>query len=69
MEDIIIQSGAFLLMFPCLWGVFYKISSNENLIEIIVLFFIGSFVMRGAGCCINDFFDKDLDQKSFKNKK
>ena len=55
-------------MFPCLWGVFYKISYNQNLIEIIVLFFIGSFVMRGAGCCINDFFDKDLDQKVSRTK-
>ena len=61
-------TGAFLLMFPCLWGVFYKISYNQNLIEIIVLFFIGSFVMRGAGCCINDFFDKDLDKKVSRTK-
>ena len=40
----------------------------ENLIEIIVLFFIGSFVMRGAGCCINDFFDRELDRKVSRTK-
>ena len=61
--------GALLLMWPCLWGVFYQISVNENLIEIIVLFIIGSFVMRGAGCCINDFFDRDLDKKVTRTKK
>ena len=61
--------GAFLLMFPCLWGVFYQINPNENLIEIIILFLVGSFVMRGAGCCINDFFDKDLDKKVLRTKK
>ena len=41
--------GALLLMWPCLWGVFYKTNNHENLIEIILLFVIGSFVMRGAG--------------------
>ena len=61
--------GALLLMWPCLWGVFYQVSVNENLIEIIVLFIIGSFVMRGAGCCINDFFDRDLDKKVTRTKK
>ena len=68
MEGIIIQQ---VLSFLCshAYGVFfYKISYNQNLIEIIVLFFIGSFVMRGAGCCINDFFDKDLDQKVSRTK-
>ena len=55
--------GAFLLMFPCFWGTFYRINPAENLIEIIVLFFIGSFVMRGAGCCINDFFDRIRTEK------
>ena len=63
MDDITIQLVLFFLMFPCLWGVFYQINNNENLIEIIILFLVGSFVMRGAGCCINDFFDKDLDKK------
>ena len=61
--------GALLLMWPCLWGVFYQVSVNENLIEIIMLFIIGSFVMRGAGCCINDFFDRDLDKKVTRTKK
>ena len=60
--------GAFLLMFPCFWGTFYRINPAENLIEIIVLFFIGSFVMRGAGCCINDFFDRELDRKVSRTK-
>ena len=60
--------GALLLMWPCLWGVFYKTNNHENLIETILLFVIGSFVMRGAGCCINDFFDRDLDKKVTRTK-
>ena len=61
-------TGAFLLMFPCLWGFFYQLSPDTNLIKFIVLFFVGSFVMRGAGCCINDFLDKDLDRKVSRTK-
>ena len=30
---------------------------------IMVLFFIGAFVMRGAGCTWNDITDRDLDDK------
>ncbi len=30
---------------------------------IIVLFFVGAFVMRGAGCTINDILDRDIDGK------
>ena len=60
--------GALLLFFPCLWGIFYQINESLNLIKFIILFLIGSFVMRGAGCCINDFFDKDLDKKVLRTK-
>ena len=56
-------TGAFLLMWPCFWGVLYNPSYRSDYLLTLFLFFIGSFVMRGAGCCINDFFDKDLDKK------
>ena len=56
-------TGAFLLMWPCFWGVLYNPNLNGNYIYSLFLLFIGSFVMRGAGCCINDFFDKDFDKK------
>ena len=56
-------TGAFLLMWPCFWGVLYNPNLSGNYLFTLILLFIGSFVMRGAGCCINDFFDKDLDKK------
>ncbi len=56
-------TGAFLLMWPCFWGVLYNPNFSGNYLFTLLLLFIGSFVMRGAGCCINDFFDKDLDKK------
>ncbi len=62
-------TGAFLLMWPCFWGVFYELNYSTEIIKILILFFIGSFVMRGAGCCINDLLDKDLDKKVSRTRK
>ena len=54
-------TGAFLLMWPCLWGVAFQVTDINIFIKYSFLFFIGSFIMRGAGCCINDLFDKKFD--------
>jgi len=56
-------SGSFLLMWPCFWGAMVQINDNILFVKSLLLFLVGSFVMRGAGCCINDFFDKDLDKE------
>ena len=56
-------TGAFLLMWPCFWGVLYNPNFEDDYLFTLFLLFMGSFIMRGAGCCINDFFDKDLDKK------
>jgi 4-hydroxybenzoate polyprenyltransferase len=58
--------GSWLLLMPCWWsaalaaGVAGDVS---RLPLVIVLFFIGAFVMRGAGCTWNDITDRDLDAK------
>jgi 4-hydroxybenzoate polyprenyltransferase len=58
--------GSWLLLMPCWWsaalaaGVLGKV---DQLPLVIVLFFIGAFVMRGAGCTWNDITDRDLDAK------
>jgi 4-hydroxybenzoate polyprenyltransferase len=58
--------GLWLLLMPCWWsaalaaGVAGDVS---RLPLVIVLFFIGAFVMRGAGCTWNDITDRDLDAK------
>jgi 4-hydroxybenzoate polyprenyl transferase len=53
--------GIFLLFWPCSWGV--ALSSAQIKWHLIILFFIGSFIMRAAGCIINDISDRQLDSK------
>ena len=55
-------AGAILLMWPCYWGALANMNS-EHIIHALIFFTLGSFVMRGAGCCINDIFDKKFDEK------
>src|ERR1700730_15247279 len=56
--------GSWLLLMPCWWsaalaaGVAHDI---HRLPLVIALFFVGAFVMRGAGCTWNDITDSDLD--------
>ena len=58
--------GFMLLFWPCSWGLAYSFSMTKNveqLIYYIVLFFLGSVLMRSAGCIFNDIVDKDFDKK------
>ena len=41
----------------------HRAQTSSRLPLTIVLFFIGAFVMRGAGCTWNDITDRDLDAK------
>jgi 4-hydroxybenzoate polyprenyltransferase len=58
--------GSWLLLMPCWWsaalaaGVLGKVG---QLPLTIMLFFVGAFVMRGAGCTWNDITDRDLDAR------
>ncbi len=54
--------GALLLMWPCFWGALANFQNTLILIESLFLFSLGSLVMRGAGCCINDIFDRKIDK-------
>ena len=58
--------GFMLLFWPCLWGLTLAHHYNgriEIYIKYIILFFLGSVLMRSAGCIFNDIVDKDLDKK------
>lgn len=66
-------TGIFLLLIPCLLAIalnikIYQVNLNLSLLKIIVFFFIGSVLMRSAGCIINDLFDKNFDKKVFRTK-
>ena len=58
--------GFMLLFWPCSWGLAYayNIDQDANLfIYYLILFFLGSVLMRSAGCIFNDVVDKDFDKK------
>jgi 4-hydroxybenzoate polyprenyltransferase len=53
--------GTWLLLFPAWWGL--ALASERGFpIKEALLFAVGAFVMRGAGCTINDMIDKDMDR-------
>jgi len=58
--------GIMLLFWPCTWGLAYAYSIEQNLNQFLyylLLFFLGSVLMRSAGCIVNDIVDKDIDKK------
>lgn len=57
--------GSWLLLLPCWWSAALSAdpSRHFDLWRTLALFFIGAFVMRGAGCTWNDITDRKLDAK------
>jgi|TARA_B110001452_G_C15219720_1_gene422840 4-hydroxybenzoate polyprenyltransferase len=58
--------GFMLLFWPCSWGLAFANNFNQNtniFLYYLILFFLGSILMRSAGCIFNDIIDKDLDNK------
>ena len=58
--------GFMLLFWPCSWGLAFAYNENQNLnlfLYYLILFFLGSVLMRSAGCIFNDIVDKDFDKK------
>ena len=58
--------GFMLLFWPCLWGITIAYDFNDSLDLFIfysLLFFLGSVLMRSAGCIVNDIADKNFDKK------
>jgi len=63
--------GFMLLFWPCAWGLTlaYDFSQNlNNYFFYLTLFFLGSILMRSAGCIINDIADKEFDKKVLRTK-
>lgn len=56
--------GSFLLFWPCGWSI--AIAAQPGCLPdltTLALFAAGAVIMRGAGCTINDMWDKDIDAK------
>ena len=58
--------GSWLLLLPCWWSAALASALAHDVRRLpltVVLFFIGAFAMRGAGCTWNDITDRDLDAR------
>ena len=63
--------GFMLLFWPCAWGLTLSYNFSEELYKYVfylILFFLGSVLMRSAGCIVNDIFDRDIDKKVSRTK-
>src|SRR5512145_834236 len=52
--------GIWLLLWPALWALWISADGHPDE-RIFVIFLLGTFVMRSAGCVINDFADREFD--------
>lgn len=67
--------GVWLLLWPCWWSILMAAPQGANamaagntcqllfILHLMLLFAVGSVVMRGAGCAYNDIVDRDIDAK------
>jgi len=53
--------GTLLLLWPTLWAL-WTAGQGMPPLAILVIFVLGTFLMRAAGCAINDYFDRDFDR-------
>ena len=63
--------GFMLLFWPCAWGLTLAYDFSTSLyiyFFYLTLFFLGSVLMRSAGCIVNDILDKEFDAKVFRTK-
>ena len=56
--------GSWLLFWPCSWSIALAAEGGEfPSLSMLAIFGVGSLVMRGAGCTINDMWDRDFDKE------
>ncbi len=55
--------GVWLLFLPGLWSILLARAANARTAWLVLLFGVGSVAMRGAGCVVNDMWDRDMDRR------
>lgn len=55
--------GAWVLLLPCWWSAALAAQGSWPDVKLLILFALGAFIMRGAGCVTNDIADRDFDGK------
>jgi 4-hydroxybenzoate polyprenyltransferase len=53
--------GTLLVLWPTLWGLWLATDGHPSF-SYLLIFIVGTFLMRSAGCAINDFADRDFDR-------
>ncbi len=59
--------GTLLLLWPTLWALWLA-SSGFPEGHLLIIFTLGTFLMRSAGCAINDYADQDFDRHVLRTK-
>jgi len=54
--------GSWLLFLPGAWSIAFAGATLSN-VALVSLFGVGTILMRGAGCTINDLWDRDFDRR------
>jgi 4-hydroxybenzoate polyprenyltransferase len=60
--------GTYLLLWPTLWGLWLAAEGLPKL-DVLLIFVVGVYVMRAAGCVINDYADRNVDGHVERTKK
>lgn len=55
--------GAWLLFLPGLWSLLLSRQEASQTAWLVALFAVGAVLMRGAGCVVNDLWDRELDRQ------
>lgn len=57
-------AGTWLLAWPCFWSIALAAPPGALPdVKLLALFGAGALLLRGAGCTVNDLWDRDLDAK------
>ena len=59
--------GVYLLLWPTYWALFLSAKGWPD-IDLLIIFTLGVLVMRSAGCVINDYADRNIDQNIARTK-
>ena len=59
--------GTYLLLWPTYWALFLSAKGWPD-IDLLIIFTLGVLVMRSAGCVINDYADRNIDQNIARTK-
>ncbi|MEO5349626.1 MAG: 4-hydroxybenzoate octaprenyltransferase [Magnetococcus sp. YQC-3] len=55
--------GTWLVLWPCMWSLSVAAKPGYPEERLLLIFALGSFLMRSAGCVINDLADRDFDPR------